>query len=214
MSLLRPATIERLQRRVAPQIEDELVAIGEVWRMPGSQGAPVAGGAGVDKYGTRVSEGTAPSRPDQKRAFHASYPVRINRNGSGGEREFGAQMVSVAPWSLIFNWADNPDVRSGDRILIARAAWTPSTPLLVGAIVQPTASNGRYYVVTIAGTTGATEPTWPLNPKGATVASGTATLKYADYLRSFEVKDAGGETTFKIVRIVGCEEIIYDGGKA
>src|ERR1700723_3613235 len=44
------------------------------------------------------------------------------------------------------------------------AAWLASTAYLVGEYVQPTATggNGHLYRCTVAGTTSATEPTWPL----------------------------------------------------
>jgi hypothetical protein len=52
-------------------------------------------------------------------------------------------------------------------------AWQGSTAVILNDIYLPTALNGHRYKVTTAGTTGATEPTWPTGA-GATVASGTA----------------------------------------
>ena len=53
------------------------------------------------------------------------------------------------------------------------AVWPASTLLVLNDIYLPTIPNGHKYQVTTAGTTGATEPTWPLTA-GGTVASGTA----------------------------------------
>jgi hypothetical protein len=55
-------------------------------------------------------------------------------------------------------------------------AWLASTPYLVGEYAQPTATggNGHLYRCTVAGSTSATEPTWPLT-ENATVTDGTVT---------------------------------------
>lgn len=54
----------------------------------------------------------------------------------------------------------------------AQPAWSASTAKTVGQWVHPTTSNGLFYRCTTAGTTGATEPTWP-TPLGSTVTDGT-----------------------------------------
>ena len=56
------------------------------------------------------------------------------------------------------------------------AAWLASTAYLVGEYVQPTATggNGHLYRCTVAGSTTATEPTWPLT-ENATVTDGGVT---------------------------------------
>jgi hypothetical protein len=53
-------------------------------------------------------------------------------------------------------------------------AWTASTAYPLGAIVRPTTGNGRTYRATTAGTTAATQPTWPTTA-GGTVTDGTVT---------------------------------------
>jgi len=95
------------------------------------------------------------------------------------------------------------------RGITQRKVWKASTRVVVGELVQPVASNGRYYRCTVAGITGASEPAFPAGdtPKGATFSDGAATWEYVDKLRTFEVKDPGGETTFKVSRVVGAEEI-------
>jgi len=54
------------------------------------------------------------------------------------------------------------------------AAWAASTAYSLGAAVRPTARNTFVYEVTTAGTSAATEPTWPTTP-GNTVVDGTVT---------------------------------------
>jgi hypothetical protein len=53
--------------------------------------------------------------------------------------------------------------------------WSANTVVAVGFNTTPTISNGFKYICTTAGTTGATEPTWPTT-HGTTVTSGTATF--------------------------------------
>ena len=55
-----------------------------------------------------------------------------------------------------------------------------STPLNAGAVVHPTTPNGYVYVVTEAGTTGATEPVWSTS---GSVASGSVTFAPRAYYR-------------------------------
>lgn len=52
--------------------------------------------------------------------------------------------------------------------------WQASRAKLVGALVRPTTANGYHYKCTVAGTTGAVEPTWP-TAAGDTLIDGTAT---------------------------------------
>jgi len=54
----------------------------------------------------------------------------------------------------------------------AASAWTASTAYAAGAIRRPTTANGNVYQVLTAGTSGATQPTWP-TAAGATVQDGT-----------------------------------------
>lgn len=49
--------------------------------------------------------------------------------------------------------------------------WTKTTAYTAGKVVKPVTANGRSYRCTTAGTSGATEPTWPTT-KNATVADG------------------------------------------
>jgi type IV pilus assembly protein PilY1 len=72
----------------------------------------------------------------------------------------------------------------GSKIYNA-TAWRPATALALNTYVLPNYSSdsaiaanhwtGHYYQVTTAGTTGATEPAWPIN--GGTITDGTAKIK-------------------------------------
>ncbi len=53
-------------------------------------------------------------------------------------------------------------------------AWQASTAYAVGYMVRPTTANGRAYKCTTAGTSAATEGTWPAAGVGNTKTSGTA----------------------------------------
>lgn len=59
--------------------------------------------------------------------------------------------------------------------------WTAATAYSLGAIIEPTSSNGYVYICTTAGTSAAsTQPTWPTTV-GSTVADGTGTLIWTCY---------------------------------
>lgn len=51
-------------------------------------------------------------------------------------------------------------------------AWSASTAYAVDAVIRPTVNNGYYYTARTAGTSGATEPTWPDKGK---ITDGTVT---------------------------------------
>ena len=49
--------------------------------------------------------------------------------------------------------------------------WIPSAPYTLGTYCQPTVPNGLCYIATVAGVSGATEPSWPVL-SGQTVTDG------------------------------------------
>lgn len=57
---------------------------------------------------------------------------------------------------------------------VTTTTWAASTVKSVGDYVLPTTSNGYVYKCTVAGTTGATQPTWPTT-LSSTVVDGTVT---------------------------------------
>jgi hypothetical protein len=58
---------------------------------------------------------------------------------------------------------------------IGGLVWNPATDYVLGDVVRPTDGNGHLYVVTVAGTSGTTEPVWPSvgGTPGGTVIDGT-----------------------------------------
>lgn len=60
----------------------------------------------------------------------------------------------------------------------AYRAWAPGTVYVLGDLITPRTRNGSYYTVTDAGTSGATEPTWP------TAAGSSVTLDSVTYERT------------------------------
>lgn len=208
--ILSPADIADIQRQVAPADGDAMSEMFEVWRKPrlaiGS--TPIPGGIGVGgKFGSVVEEGADVSRPDQKRTQVAEYPGQLVMGWQGDENEFAGQMVNVSRYTVFFNAADNPDIAGGDKLDLKRTVWTKFDLIAVGDERQPSESNGRYYRCTVAGTTGATEPTWPETMPGQTVSDGSVTWQYAGFLRTFEVKVPGGAVTYEVLRRVMVEEI-------
>lgn len=58
------------------------------------------------------------------------------------------------------------------------AVWQSLHVYTLGTLRQPTVSNGFKYRVTTAGTSGVTEPTWPVVGIGSTVADGSVTWTF------------------------------------
>ena len=67
-------------------------------------------------------------------------------------------------------------VEVGRRFDRYETAWAASTAYTVGQIRRPTVHNGLVYDVTVAGTSGTTEPAWP-TAVGGTVADGGVTWR-------------------------------------
>lgn len=55
------------------------------------------------------------------------------------------------------------------------ATWAATTAIVLGAYCVPTVANNHFYKCTVAGTSGASAPTWPTD--GSTVTDGTVTWK-------------------------------------
>lgn len=83
------------------------------------------------------------------------------------------------------------------------STWTATTPYAVGDIIKPLTANTHFYKCTTAGTSAASEPTWPLD--GSTVTDGTVVWQdmgtMALTTSEFETNSAGvmiPESTTKI----------------
>ncbi len=86
---------------------------------------------------------------------------------------------------------------------VAAAVWQASTVYSVGDFVIPTVANARYYKCTTAGTSDASEPTWPTN--GSTVAD--ATVVWTDMGTIEKTLD----TDYRVNYRVGFLEILAAG---
>jgi len=73
--------------------------------------------------------------------------------------------------------------------------WQPGKVYALGDHANPTLINGYRYVVSVAGTSGATEPTWPTSGKGATVTDGgvTWTLDGLAWVPTWDLNAAAAE---------------------
>lgn len=104
------------------------------------------------------------------------------------------------------------------------AAWAASTAYSLGAAVRPTTRNNFVYEVTTAGTSAATEPTWP-TVAGNTVADNTvtwtcrannalatATMAAADY--TLANGDGAGNTPRKITLAAKSGASVYRSATA
>ncbi|MCA1596093.1 MAG: hypothetical protein LC772_06680 [Chloroflexi bacterium] len=76
--------------------------------------------------------------------------------------------------------------------LYTTPVWAPSTAYALNALVIPTATNGHIYKVTTAGTSAATQPTWPTTA-GGTVADGT--VVWTEQTLALETNALGAEVT-------------------
>jgi flagellar hook protein FlgE len=83
-------------------------------------------------------------------------------------------------------WTCNITIPNSD--LTPPPTWAASTAYTLGQTVAPVTANGHIYQCTVAGTSGATQPTWPTN--GGTVTDGGVTWT-----------DMGTETTIKTTQL-------------
>ena len=84
------------------------------------------------------------------------------------------------------------------------SAWQVSTAYSVGDLVIPTVANGHYYKCSTAGSSDATEPTWPTD--GSTVVDATA--QWLDMGTIEKTKD----TDYRVNYRIGLLEILASGG--
>jgi hypothetical protein len=213
MDILSALEITDIQDQIAPAVGDEMSSVLEFWDFVTPElGETIPdGGVGIGNVGMPVEEGSDPARPDQKRDKLAEYPAQIVGGWQGTEEEFGAQVVSASRYTIFFNAADDPQIGGGARLLVKRDEWAATTAYSVGDVVQPTTSNGRFYVCKTAGTSDAVEPEFeaPVYPDVTVddLDDDTVVWEYGGYLRSFEVKLPGGKVTYEVLRRVLCEEI-------
>jgi len=209
--------VTNLRTQVSPGTGSDIV---QVWRRP-IAGAPVAGGAGVDKFGARLTRGTDGTRPDQMYLLAGTYYANQGAKKQAKDEQWEDQPVDVVPWVFIFGEGDSPDVRMADYLtiapkyaplqLLAGIGWQPSQSYAVGQYEQPATSakimaNRLSYQCTTAGTTGASEPAWPTT-LGATVTDGGVVWTAVAPLSIFQVTNPSAPSTFAVNRAVICEQV-------
>ena len=91
--------------------------------------------------------------------------------------------------------------------------WILSTAFTFGAVAMPATKNGHRYVCIEAGTTAATEPTWPTRD-GATVTDGTVRWQEAgpDYENVFDIRAAAHQAW--VVKEAKASEMFDSGGNS
>ena len=99
-----------------------------------------------------------------------------------GRYEFGfapAPVRDVAKGQPVKTVTGTYSVTVRNSVGYAATAFQTSHAYTLGAVLRPLTPNGHWYMVTVAGTTAGSEPTYPTN--GSTVVSGTATLRDMGY---------------------------------
>lgn len=114
-SILSIDDIAGIQDDIAPAFGDELVSSVAVYRRPSNADGVVAGGAGVDQFGVRVTN--AVGIPSSVPVLIGTYPARITRAGIGAEVAWGSQAANIAKFTVSINWALSPDIEGGDTLL-------------------------------------------------------------------------------------------------
>ena len=92
--------------------------------------------------------------------------------GRSEEGQAAGRLRSVGDWTV--------------RIT-AGQVWRASTVYALGVIVRPTVETGRMYVVTVAGTSGASEPSWPTGLHG-TAINGSVTFTEFSILSPYRIR--------------------------
>lgn len=111
----------------------------------------------------------------------------VNSQAEAPATAAAAQIGSTPAWQVILTHAspgasgnlqilaiDASQAPSGMSATISGPVWTATAAELVGQYVTPKTSNGFFFKCTTAGSTGASEPTWP-SVVGTTVTDGTVT---------------------------------------
>ena len=208
-----------LQEEVGPNVGDDIAI---VWRS-GAREAVVSGGAGVDKYGARVSQSGATAPSHLRATLAGIYYCRRAHNAEGGAQAFGGQLVNALPWVVVFNENQNPRVEANSTITIcvkreaaqtiAELGWRANTIYALGdremsantaALLDP--NRRMVYEVQSGGQSGVSEPVWPTQ-KLATVVDGGIIWRCVGRLDEYEVKDPGGQDTIPVERVVGCIQV-------
>jgi hypothetical protein len=126
-------------------------------------------------------------RARRQEALGAAYEAAVVRDypsGALGE-------VYTYPSGLIDKLYMNARVSQALVVQSAIPVWQPNAAVVTRQQVRPRVWNGWIYICSAAGTTGATEPVWPLE-QGAQVRDGTAAwMAWQYWTGRFICKDGG-----------------------
>ena len=106
-----------------------------------------------------------------------------------GNKNVGGQIVVPVDSRAMWHWLQ---LMFGDPVTAggAAAAWQATNNYALGAVVIPTVPNGRYYEATAdAGSSGASQPTWPTTI-GTTVVDDGITWTCRAFVHKFKVPDS------------------------
>lgn len=140
---------------------------------------PGGGGGQAHIAGTVTIDGTAAVRD-----------VIIISDDKANGRTVLAEGSSAGDGSFDINYTDWGGAVIALAIDEYGIAFSPETALNSGEIVHPTSPNGYVYEVTAAGTTAASEPSWPTS---GSVQSGSATFNTKPYYRPIASGPLTGE---------------------
>ncbi|HIF54723.1 MAG TPA: hypothetical protein EYF94_02630 [Porticoccaceae bacterium] len=105
--------------------------------------------------------------------FSGLYQLTHDTNLSDNPQDFQLWFGSNTP-NRTLKATNNPGV---DNITLTPVenlpAWESLTAYALGYSAEPVAGNGYRYVISTAGTTGASEPPWPTSALGSTITDGS-----------------------------------------
>ncbi len=140
-------------------------------------------------------------------SVYAEYTIKIDANG----KVIGIGLSSDGPGN-----ASDDFIVIADKFAVMRpnTPWVPSTSFSLNDTVLPTTFNNYMYIVTQAGTTSGTEPTWPTTPD-QTVLDGTVefTCKVYESIAPFIVDSETGIVHMSNAFITELEATNFVGGK-
>lgn len=84
----------------------------------------------------------------------------------------------ILPRGKVIAKDDNGELAAYEPGLASAGTWVATTAVVLGELKKPTSANDHYYRCTTAGSTGASQPTWPTDTE-ATVTDGTVVWEEA-----------------------------------
>lgn len=162
------------------------------WTVAGSGSMEQSNSQIIGDYGGCSLRATNPVTASLN-TYGIVLPNNANFSGGGALSTAGSNIKSMfvvrpttanCTWSAVLCGKDStgapmvakvsPAYGVGVRYIVPAATWGNATAYGVGANVKPATANGLKYICTTAGTSAASEPTWPTT-YGSTVVDGSVT---------------------------------------